>query len=244
MQTRNFKLNLVSILFIFVSLLNCTSSKLSQSNSMQLPPEEEIKDTPKNNPSDAEENLPMLKLGESEFFKIVLGSFATFSKADSLKNYISGSTDKIVFLVKSNNRWNVQIGDYFAENKASVDKKKFQSLGLLDARMIHYRAYIPSAKTHKQPEEQIFETTIPAKIPGAKIVYTIQVIATKNKKEAENLQKNLKMLKIDNSFLNNEDGLWKVQVGKYKSSQEARSDLRRIREMGFNDSWITKRKSS
>ncbi|MCP4726967.1 MAG: SPOR domain-containing protein [bacterium] len=49
------------------------------------------------------------------------------------------------------------------------------------------------------------------------------------------------MLDIDNTIMINEDNLWKLQVGDYSNYNTAAQMLRQIREMGFSDSWITRR---
>jgi len=82
------------------------------------------------------------------------------------------------------------------------------------------------------------QLTTPASEP--EFYYTVQVIATSNKTEAENVQKNLSLLNIPEVTLLQESNLWKVNVGKYRDQKGAEMMRNQMKERGYNDSSVVK----
>ncbi len=71
--------------------------------------------------------------------------------------------------------------------------------------------------------------------------YTVQLIATQNQSKAEKLFQNLLILDVSDAQLLNENNFWKIQIGQFRSYKDAAKTLATYREMGFVDSWITKK---
>jgi tetratricopeptide (TPR) repeat protein len=85
-------------------------------------------------------------------------------------------------------------------------------------------------------------TQLTASASEQEFYYTVQVIATSNRIEAENVQKNLSLLNIPEVTLLQENNLWKVNAGKYKDQNDAEMMRNRLKEMGYNDSSVVKQK--
>ncbi len=224
-------------LIIFVSIfISCTSTKVAQTSKIVTPGDEQTDPASIENMQNPviTADIPPAAADESEFYRLNIFREGYYSELKSEKNNISQHTLKAVFLVNNGIEWFLQLGDYSSFNEAVKEKDILNSLGWLDIRILRYRGAISGAAVSPKPETVRQEQ-------AAKFVYTVQVIATKNKKEAEMLQRNLKMLDIDNTIMINEDNLWKLQVGDYSNYNTAAQMLRQIREMGFSDSWITRR---
>jgi len=106
-----------------------------------------------------------------------------------------------------------------------------RKLGWSDAWIIHFRKAVPVPYTIEKAA--LLHTAERAP------VYTVQVIATTNEKEAESLQKTLTLLNVADAVVIHADNFWKVHVGKYTAYDRAEDMLKKIREMGFYDSWVT-----
>jgi tetratricopeptide (TPR) repeat protein len=85
-------------------------------------------------------------------------------------------------------------------------------------------------------------TQLTASASEPEFYYTVQVTATSNRTEAENVQKNLSLLNIPEVTLLQENNLWKVNIGKYKDQNDAEMMRNRLKEMGYNDSSVVKQK--
>lgn len=196
------------------------------------------------------EEIPPPADNELEYFKIQVLAAGSFSTADAEKQKLQQYTMKNIFLVQEGNLWKVQVGDYLTRESAEKEKTMLTQLGWSDAWLIQFRKTESSLVQQQEPvkEEAPIEIfTRDAKPPveaaelvKTELVYAVQVIATRNKTEAENLQKNLRMMDLKDINLVNEDNFWKIRVGRNTDYQQARVLLNKIREMGFYDSWITR----
>lgn len=173
---------------------------------------------------------------ENEYYKIQILAVTDYQSAEREKKRLRDYTDKTIYLIKEQKLWKVQIGDYNSRNSAESDSDYLKKLGWNDAWIVQFRENNP-VKTTKTAEE------VKSAEINTKTIYTVQVIATTNKNEAEKLQNNLKLLNIQNSSLSKTGEFWRIQVGEYEKYEDAGIMLKKIKEMGFNDSWITKKSS-
>ena len=167
---------------------------------------------------------------ETEMYKVQIIALEKYENAVIEKERLQDFTDKTIFLVNERNLWKLQIGDYSTISEAESEQTILKSLGWVDAFLIRYRITVnPDVP---QNEEYSANTSI---------YYTVQLIATTNKTEAENMQGNLNILNISNVNLIKEGDFWKIRVGSFENINDATTLRNRMREMGFDDSWITKR---
>ena len=163
-------------------------------------------------------------------FKVQILALERYENAVIEKIRLQEFTEKTIFLVNERNLWKLQIGDFSMRSEAEAEKNTLKSLGWTDAFLIRYRISVnPDVP---QNEEDSANTAI---------YYTVQLIATTNKTEAENMQINRNILNISDVTLIKEGDFWKIRVGSFEDINEATILRNRMREMGFDDSWITKR---
>ncbi len=229
----------VTLIFSLLILFSCTSTKVAQNSRIVTQGDEQADPMGVDNPQKPVimAEIPPVAAEEIEFYRLNIFKEGYYSQLKLEKESISQHTAKRIYLVNNGIEWFLQAGEYSTFEDAIKEKEILNSLGWLDIRILRYRGVLSQGVEAAEPR------TIqqkPVQITGS-FVYTVQVVATKNKDEAETLKKNLEMLEIKNTHLINEAELWKLQVGSYGDYNSAAQMLRQIREMGFSDSWITRR---
>ncbi len=93
-------------------------------------------------------------------------------------------------------------------------------------------------------------TTIELSVPSRKARYLdslpyrleagfrVQVVATTDEQKARNIYRQVKQLQLDSTYLVQEQGLFKVQVGNFTVRDSARKLLDQLYYAGFKDAWI------
>ena len=181
-----------------------------------------------------EQEIPPPDAGERDFYMIQLLATQSFDRARKEKNRLREYTGKTIYLVNEKNLWKVQIGDFISRDESEKERNIMRKLGWIDAWILQYRA-------STVPYEAEKESTHTPEVNPRTLLYTVQLIATANKTEVENMHRNLILLNITDAVVIKDGVFWKIQVGSYGEYNDAVNMLNRMREMGFNDSWITKR---
>lgn len=169
--------------------------------------------------------------GLTEYFKVQLLALNQYDRALVEKERLQEFTDKTILLVNEGNLWKLQLGDFATREEASKEQENLRMLGWYDAFLVRFRA----------PVEKTVQEIEPPPDESPAMYYTVQLIATTNRTEVENMQRNLRLLAISDVNLIKEGDFWKIRVGNFDNLPEAEKLLTRIREMGFDDAWITKR---
>jgi len=234
MNAYRFTKNIIYIVLLFcIFATACSRTKeISSSSVFTSQPEESAVEHQASLPVKTElekADIPPPDIGEKDFFKIQVLATQTYDRAQEEKKRLREYTEKTIFLVLEKNLWKVQIGDFPAREEAEKERDLLQGLGWIDAWLIWYRSSIKPEKTQDQ-------TTL-----DTLTFYTVQLIATTNKTEAENMLKNLTLLDITDAALVKERDFWKIQVGHFSDYSEAVKMLNQVKKMGFDDSWITQR---
>jgi len=231
--------------FMFI-LTNCSTSRQGATTLVPDKADPEIfypKDSLSQQiPSEAE-ILPPPAPDEREYFKIQVLAAQNFAGAEAEKERLKQYTMRNIYLVKEMSLWKVQVGEFQSRSEAETELSMLRSIGWSDAWIIHYRKTTSGTGQMLQGAE----TPVPVQeIPETveKMVYSVQVIATTSKKEAETLFNNIKLMDLPDISMANEDNFWKIRVGKLPDHQQAQVLLKRIKEMGFYDSWITRIKTT
>ncbi|MFC1733759.1 SPOR domain-containing protein [candidate division KSB1 bacterium] len=223
---------LVSALFLF----SCSTTRQSVTGDEgdTRPPSPEVTQEMQaaENVATEPEELPPPAENEQDIYKIQVLAVSSITGAESTKEALKKFTGKNIFLVHDKELWKVQIGDFTERTEAEKEMALLKQLGWSDAWIVHVRKASNELLQQPAGEEK----------PAAREqdLFTIQVIATTNRQEAETLLVNLNLLKIEDSSLIKEGRFWKIHVGKYTDQSQALHMLQRIKEMGFHDSWITK----
>jgi len=68
--------------------------------------------------------------------------------------------------------------------------------------------------------------------------YRVQVVATTDEQNARDIYRQVKKLQLDSTYLVQEQGLFKVQVGNFTVRDSARKLLDQLYYAGFKDAWI------
>lgn len=225
----------LSYLIAFSGLiaLTCSRTKEVVSPPVITRPAEETEKKAQTTPVQELFETPPPDIGENDFFKIQIFATQKYDRAQAEKKRLRDITDKNIYLVKEKNLWKVQIGDYTSRNEAEEERELIRRLGWVDAWLIQYRISTKSGVSQEKPTLAHSETP--------PMFFTVQLIATTNKTEAENMHNNLKLLSISDTKLFREGDFWKIQAGRFDSYNEAVKMLDQMRKMGFNDSWIIKR---
>lgn len=217
--------NIIQIILLFcIFTTACSRTKeISSSSVITSQPEESAVEHQAPLPVKTPD-IPPPGIDEKDFFKIQVLATQTYNRAQEEKKKLREYTEKTIFLVLERNLWKVQIGDFAAREEAEKERDLLNRLGWIDAWLIQYRSSMIPEKTLDPPT-----------------FYTVQLIATTNETEAENMLKNLTLLDITNAALVKEGDFWKIQVGHFSDYSEAVKMLNQVKKMGFNDSWITQR---
>ncbi|KPK90555.1 hypothetical protein AMJ80_08250 [bacterium SM23_31] len=227
------KYTMHGILLFCIFATACSRTKeVSSSSVIKSKPEEPAAEQQVLPPIKAQSekaDIPPPDIDEKDFFKIQVLAAQTFDRAQEEKKRLREYTEKTIFLVSENNLWKVQIGDFTSRVEAEKERDLLQKFGWIDAWLIQYRSSINPEKIQEQS------------ILDPPTFFTVQLIATTNKTEAENMLNNLILLDIKNATLAKEGDFWKIQVGNFNDYSEAVKTLNQVKKMGFNDSWITKR---
>jgi len=234
MNLYRFTKNIIYIVLLFCILATaCSRTKeISSSSVITSQPEESAVEHQASLPVKTESekvDIPPPDIGEKDFFKIQVLATQTYDRAQEEKKRLREYTEKTIFLVLEKNLWKVQIGDFPAREEAEKECNLLQGLGWIDAWLIQFRSSIKPEKTQDQTNLDLLT------------FYTVQLIATTNKTEAENMLKNLTLLDITDAALVKERDFWKIQVGHFSDYSEAVKMLNQVKKMGFNDSWIRER---
>jgi cell division septation protein DedD len=229
--------SLIGLFIIGFFLLECSRSKQLASSTIlteQLT-NPSVKET-------IEKNIPPLEPGEIEYFRVQIYAIQNYESARVQRVKVREYTTKDISLVQENDLWKIQVGDFATREEAEKERDILRKLGWIDAWLVRIRF---SSGGIAKPD-----TTIPAKqdttlimpVSEPEFYYTVQVIATSNRTEAENVQKNLSLLKIPEVTLLQENNLWKIHIGKYRDQKDAEMMRNQMKEMGFNDSFVVKQK--
>jgi len=191
-----------------------------------------------------EKSIPPLEADEREYFRIQVFAAQNYENAHSQKVKLREYTLKDVSLILEDSLWKVQVGDFPTRIETAKERDIFRRLGWVDAWVVQVR--VSRAEQKKTVEPSAVKADSAAVIPDIEkdSFYTVQIIATSNKTEAENIQRNLLLLKVPEVSLLFEDSLWKIQVGTFKEQKDAEAMKNRMKTMGFNDSFVVKRKYS
>lgn len=219
-------------LLLVISLifsLSCSRTQQLQESGIVINPDNPTTEQPYTI-SDELQPIPPPGADETEMFKVQILALAKYENAVIEKKRLQEFTEKTIFLVNERNLWKLQIGDFSIRSEAEAEQNTLKSLGWTDAFLIRYRISV-NPDVPQNEEDSAY----------AAIYYTVQLIATTNKTEAENMQINLNILNIADVNLIKEGDFWKIRVGSFEDINEATILRNRMREMGFDDSWITKR---
>ncbi|RKY86958.1 hypothetical protein DRQ09_05255 [candidate division KSB1 bacterium] len=206
-------------IFIFLFLLCCSSTEKTTTRTTSFVPpsqkktkssEVKIKTSNKNKSKKTESN-----------YRIQIFASSSFEIASKEKEKAEGLDVGNVYIENIDGLWKVRVGDFFNREEAQKVRNFLSGLGWKGAWVVDLK----NEGRSKQPKI-------------IKKIYQIQILASNDKSEAEELQKNLKILGFKESYLVVENGIWKVRIGRFTNKTEAERELKKIRELGFEDSWI------
>ena len=221
------------VVFSGVLVLACSRTRELSTTAVITKADETAIEHPEPLP-EMEQEIPPPDAGERDFYKIQLLATQSFDRAREEKNRLREYTGKTIYLVNEKNLWKVQIGDFVSREETEKERSIMRKLGWIDAWILQYRASSVPYQSEK-------ESTQTPEVKPKTSLYTVQLIATANKTEVENMHRNLILLNIPDAVVIKDGDLWKIQVGSFGEYSDAVKILNRMREMGFNDSWITKR---
>jgi len=212
------KLLLIGIVIILI--FSCSSTKTTKSTASFVVPEDQKNEEEKKQ-EQIESKPPTSEVKKPANYRIQILATKSYQTALEEKEKAQKLNAGNVYIEEIDGYWKVRIGDYSDRTEAMRGKNFISSIGWKDAWIVDL--------TNKEPKTEL-------EVQGK--VFQIQMLASNDRTEAEEFRKNLKILGIDPSYLVQENGVWKVRTGNFTNRIKAEQEMKRLREMGFEDSWI------
>jgi len=208
------------ILFIAAS---CSSSKTTTNTASFVVPGEEKKEKEETReetkePEIAPANQPVT---ENANYRVQIIASKSYDSAYNEKKKAESLNIGAVYLEELDGYWKVRVGDYMSRDEAAKGRNFLSSVGWKDAWIVNLNENPP------KPSRIVKGTS-----------FQIQITATNDRSEAEEFKKSLEILGYKEPQIIREDGIFKVRVGNFTDRTLAEKELKKLRELGFDDSWI------
>ncbi len=173
---------------------------------------------------------------EGEGLRVQVFAGLDKSNAESIAQQMTSLNLDSVYLREDNGLYKVQIGNFSERLEAEKILDKLRYAGVSNA-------WIVSSTIHT-PKTVVQDTTVVPEPPavsdvGERFLYAIQIFVTGNYEKAQSYQQQLSSSFHEEVWIKEQDGLWKILLGKYSDESFARNRLEQIRTQGYPDAWLT-----
>jgi hypothetical protein len=158
------------------------------------------------------------------------------NNAESIVQQMTSLKLDSVYLREDQGLYKVQIGNFTERLEAEKMLDKLRYAGVSNA-------WIVSTTIHT-PKTAVQDTTFVPEPPAIsdaaeRFLYAIQVFVTGNYNKAQSYQQQLIRAFQEEVWIKEQDGLWKILLGKFGDESYARNRLEQIRTQGYPDAWLT-----
>jgi|GEM_PF-2707561 len=158
------------------------------------------------------------------------------NNAESMVQHITNLGLDSVYIREDQGLYKVQIGNFTERIEAEKMLDKLRYAGVSNAWIVTTTIHIP--KSMVQDSTAIQQKPLVSDA-GERFLYAIQVFVTGNYDRAQTYQQQLSMTFQEEAWIKEQDGLWKILLGKYNDESFARDRLEQIRTQGYPDAWLT-----
>jgi hypothetical protein len=167
--------------------------------------------------------------------------FASASKESALK--VAAQLRELVadsvYIIEDKPLYKVQVGDYQKRTTAEETMLMLQRSGFPGTWIVETEVRVAKSAEAKQQiaaKQSELADKFNAEMGYS---YAIQIMATANKQNAEDLAARLRGEILQPVAVVSHRGIWKVLVGRFKNRQEAEYLLTQLKSNGYFDAWIT-----
>ena len=173
---------------------------------------------------------------EGEGLRVQVFAGLDKNNAESIVQQMTSLNLDSVYLREDDGLYKVQIGNFSERLEAEKMLDKLRYAGVSNA-------WIVSTTIHT-PKTAVQDTTFVPEPPGVsdaaeRFLYAIQVFVTGNYDKAQTYQQQLSRAFQEEVWIKEQDGLWKILLGKFGDESYARNRLEEIRTQGYPDAWLT-----
>lgn len=140
-----------------------------------------------------------------------------------------------VYIDESSGIFRVQIGNFSDRIEAEKMLDRLRFAGITNAWIINTIIHVPKVLS----AEKVEEVTQAVADKEDRFLFSIQILVTSSYQKALLFQRKLKNSFSEEIWLNQQNGLWKILLGKFNDESNARSRLEVVRASGYPDAWLT-----
>ncbi len=176
------------------------------------------------------------KFREVEGFRVQVFAGSDSIQAFSIRDLVSLQTEDSVHYIFEKGLCKIQIGDYLYRYQADNMKTTMRQNGYPGAWVVQRNIIVPidssmaDSVAIDQPNQQ------DSAIVAGK--YKIQLVATGSLEKAEEIVNNVRTLTNHHVYHEQSGNLFKVLVGSFEEESQARSELEKLRNLGYPDAWL------
>ncbi len=162
----------------------------------------------------------------------------------AIKNELKSKVDEPVYLLNEKGLYKVQIGDFQYRVDADNRNMVLRREGYPGAWVVSRKVRAARTEDAAVKETPVDSDSIPAANPPstaepeALTAYRIQILATFDKTRAGRVASDLETRFSRPSWFEEQNGLFKVYLGKFADRESAEMVLREVRMNGYPDAWL------
>ncbi|GAB4183879.1 MAG: hypothetical protein Kow00108_21220 [Calditrichia bacterium] len=165
-------------------------------------------------------------------YRIQVVATSDKNKALDIKNELAAGLTDSVYVIRDQQLYRVQFGDYIDRIKAETMVDSMRKFGWP-------AAWIVSRKVKQFVSDSLnIKSTLTAGTYQPRTYWSIQLGAFSDEREAQKFIQEIKP-KIEDAETIRINSFTKVVVGKYNNEEKARIRLQSIQQAGFKDAWLT-----
>ncbi len=169
------------------------------------------------------------KFKEIEGFRVQVSASTDSIKSHALLSQLSSFIEDSLHLVKENDLYKVQVGDFPYRMEADSMVQVLRHHNIHGAWVVQRKILIPrSESAFNEPQPQA----------STALNFSIQILATQDEANALSQVAQLQQKLVWPVFYKQIGGLFKVYCGKFSSRIQAEQALKEIRRIGLKDAWI------
>jgi hypothetical protein len=158
------------------------------------------------------------------------------NNAESIVQQMTSLKLDSVYLREDQGLYKVQIGNFTERLEAEKMLDKLRYAGVPNVWIVTTTIHVPKTLVR---DSTVVQQTSTVSDAGERFLYAIQVFVTGNYDKAQTYQQQLSMTFQEEAWIKEQDGLWKILLGKYNDESFARNRLEQVRTQGYPDAWLT-----